>query len=91
MIERKFNRHHRLNANEIDSVFSLIYSELWRLYWQQNDLETAEKLFKVFYRFITNSAGRPKYPEFTWATLHEHLETWKDENTSNSKEGLFHD
>ena len=68
------SRHHRLTSAETPIVFNLVYRELWRLYEERSDPEAAEILFQVFYKFVTNSIGRPAYPEFGWQMLGEYLE-----------------
>jgi hypothetical protein len=66
-------RRHRLNPDETPIVMQLIWNKLTELSIKHNDPIYAEQLFKILYRFVHYSPGRPLYPEFNWKQVSELL------------------
>ena len=59
-------RRHRLNPDETPIVMQLVWNQLYKLQDTKEDPAQAEQLYRILYRFIHYSPGRPWYPEFSW-------------------------
>jgi gentisate 1,2-dioxygenase len=69
------DRRHRLNADEVPLVRSLVLEKLTELTEERRDLLQAEELYKVIHRMDHNRPGRPEYPKpLTWSYLEAYLE-----------------
>lgn len=62
-------RRHRIYEEEIPSVVASLKLLLVNLFQTRDDQEKAENDFRVLYRLMRDSPGRPKYPEFDWDYL----------------------
>jgi len=67
-------KRHRLYNHEIPEVIEGLRLRLETLLEEKRNQEKAEVAFRVMYRLLDGSAGRPKYPEFSWDFLSYYLD-----------------
>ena len=67
-------KRHRLYKHEIPEVIEGLRLRLETLLEEKRSQEKAEVAFRVMYRLLDGSAGRPKYPEFSWDFLSYYLD-----------------
>jgi hypothetical protein len=60
----------RLAAEEVEPIMELVQVRLEELYEAQVNIELAEPLFRVLWRYCYPYWGRPSYPEpLTWSAI----------------------
>lgn len=73
------SRQHRLNAHEVGPVMETVALRLRELVDARVNMDLAETLFKVLYRFEECKVGRPSYPDpVTWDVIEFWLEARND-------------
>lgn len=70
-----FDRRMRLAAEEVEPIMKLVQARLEEICEARVNLELAELLFRVLWRYINHHPGRPRYPEpVTWSTIREFMD-----------------
>jgi hypothetical protein len=67
-------RRHRIYPYEIPEVIEGLRLRLETLLEEKRNQKKAEVAFRVMYRLLDGSKGRPKYPEFSWEFLSYYLD-----------------
>lgn len=81
------DRRYRLNPHEIDPVMDSVKHRLGELTQDKTDLQLAQDLFMVLYRFENYKVGRPSYPEpITWGLIEAWLDTYDKMDHFNEEE-----
>lgn len=74
-------RRHRISGRELPHVITAVENQLreWLQYRRDEHRYPAEHLFKLWWRVMRHSVGKPSYPEpITWGCIEEHLEVVPD-------------
>ena len=69
-------KRHRLYSHEIPEIVEGLRLRLWELLEKREDPKRAEIAFRTMFRLEWEFAGRPKYPELSWALLQEYLDRY---------------
>jgi hypothetical protein len=69
-------KRHRLHSHEIPEIVEGLRLRLRELLEKREEPERAEIAFRTMIRMEWEFAGRPKYPEFSWANLQKYLDRY---------------
>jgi len=73
----------RIHGFEVEAVREAVREKLTKLVKDRQDLETAQTLLRVLYRFESNQVGNPAYP--LMGTFSE-IATWLGVNSPRDEE-----